>query len=60
LLEFLSGGSGILLNLLVQAEHLGELADGGLTDFLVSLVLGVHGVLSIIVGLLQVIEQLED
>jgi len=39
---------------------LGELADGGLTDFLISAVLLVCSVLGLFVGFLQVIQELED
>jgi hypothetical protein len=62
--EFLFESDSVLLGgdeeLLVEVLDFGEFSDGGGTDHFVSLVLSVCGELGVEVGLLEVLEEVED
>jgi hypothetical protein len=53
-------GLGVIEDLLVKAHDLSELAHGGHSDFLISLVLDVSNLLGFNVGLLKVVQQVEN
>lgn len=60
LLETLTVGESLLQDFLVELLDLSELGDGGSTNKLVGLVLGVSGSLGISVGLLEVLKKAKD